>query len=74
MRDDRPFGGGAAPAAVFFYSPDRGGAHPQQHLARYAGILQADAYGGFTALYKPERVQGPNHRGSLLGACETKAV
>jgi transposase len=59
VRDDRPFGGGAPPAAAFFYSPDRGGSHPAQHLAGYAGILQADAYGGFTALYKPERAPGP---------------
>jgi transposase len=59
VRDDRPFAGADPPAAVFFYSPDRGGAHPQQHLAGYSGILQADAYGGFEALYKPERKPGP---------------
>jgi transposase len=59
VRDDRPFGGGSPPAAVFFYSPDRGGAHPEQHLAGYSGILQADAYSGFNALYKPERKPGP---------------
>jgi transposase len=33
VRDDRPFGGADPPAAVFFYSPDRAGEHPQQHLA-----------------------------------------
>jgi transposase len=59
VRDDRPFGGAAPPAAVYFYSPDRGGAHPEQHLAGYAGILQADAYGGFNALYEAERKPGP---------------
>jgi transposase len=32
VRDDRPFGGRAPPAAVFFYSRDRSGEHPQQHL------------------------------------------
>ena len=37
VRDDRPFGGEAAPAAVFFYSPDRTSVHPEQHLAGYAG-------------------------------------
>ena len=47
VRDDRPFGGPAPPAALFYYSPDRRGEHPQEHLARYAGILQADAYAGF---------------------------
>jgi transposase len=59
VRDDRPFGGGSPPAAVFFYSPDRGGAHPAQHLAGYSGILQADAYGGFNTLYAAERKPGP---------------
>ena len=50
VRDDRPFGGKAAPAAVYFYSPDRGGEHPERHLATYQGILQADAYAGYVAL------------------------
>jgi transposase len=47
VRDDRPFGCADAPAAVYFYSPDRGGVHPEQHLAGYSGILQADACSGF---------------------------
>jgi len=59
VRDDRPFAGADPPAAVFFYSPDRAGVHPQQHLAGYSGILQADAYGGFEALYEPQRKPGP---------------
>jgi transposase len=59
VRDDRPFGGGAAPAAVFFYSRDRTGEHPERHLAGYCGILQADAYAGFNTVYKPERLPGP---------------
>ena len=33
VRDDRPFGGPAPPAAMFYYSRDRGGEHPQAHLA-----------------------------------------
>src|SRR5271167_1918039 len=44
VRDDRPFAGTAAPAAVYFYSADRGGVHPDAHLATYAGLMQADAY------------------------------
>ena len=59
VRDDRPFGGPAPPAAMFFYSRDRGGEHPSRHLARYAGILQADAYSGYAALYDPARKPGP---------------
>ncbi|WP_294124334.1 IS66 family transposase [Sphingomonas sp.] len=59
VRDDRPFGGRDPPAAVFFYSPDRGGLHPERHLAGYSGILQADAYSGFNKLYEPDRRPGP---------------
>ena len=59
VRDDRPFGGEAPPAAVFFYSSDRASIHPEQHLAGYCGILQADAYAGFKALYTPDRKGGP---------------
>jgi transposase len=59
VRDDRPFAGLDPPAAVFFYSADRGGAHPQQHLAGYAGLMQADAYAGFNKLYEASRQPGP---------------
>ena len=58
VRDDRPFGGPAPPAALFYYSRDRGGQHPQAHLATYAGILQADAYGGYGKLYADDRDPG----------------
>ena len=58
VRDDRPFCGPASPAAVYFYSPDRGGAHPAAHLAPFTGFLQADAYSGFAALYEPRKA-GP---------------
>jgi transposase len=59
VRDDRPFGGQDPPAAMFYYSRDRGGEHPTRHLASYAGILQADAYGGYNKLYEAERKPGP---------------
>ena len=58
VRDDRPFGGSDPPAAVFFFSTDRSGEHPERHLAGYCGILQADAYAGFNRLYEPGRVGG----------------
>ncbi len=45
--DDRPFGGTAPPAAIYYASSDRRGEHPQKHLARYGGILQSDCYNGF---------------------------
>jgi transposase len=59
VRDDRPFGGPDPPAAVFFYSRDRGGEHPEQHLAGYTGLMQADAYAGFHRLYEANRKPGP---------------
>jgi transposase len=59
VRDDRPFGGAGPPCAVFYYSRDRAGTHPQMHLARYSGIFQADAYGGYNKLYESGRAPGP---------------
>jgi transposase len=51
VRDERPAAGKIAPAVWFAYSPDRKGEHPQQHLADFRGILQADGYAGFTQIY-----------------------
>ena len=61
VRDDRPFGG-HGPPAMFYYSRDRKGEHPQRHLAGYAGLFQADAFDvSYRAawLYLPERRAGP---------------
>ena len=59
VRDDKPFGGPSPPAAMFYYSRDRKGEHPQAHLARYAGLFQADAFDGYRKLYLPGRSPGP---------------
>jgi transposase len=59
VRDDQPFGARDPPAAVYFYSADRTAIHPERHLAGYSGILQADAYAGFNALYQSDREAGP---------------
>lgn len=69
VRDDGPFAGADPPsfakasvgwpAALFRYSRDRRGAHPQEHLSGFAGLLQADAYGGYNRLYDRDRVPGP---------------
>ena len=59
VRDDRPFGGPDPPAAMYYYSRDRTGAHAQAHLAGYAGILQADAFAGYNKLYEADRKPGP---------------
>ena len=62
VRDDRPWGSAVPPAALFYYSRDRRGEHPQAHLAGYGGILQADAYAGYNALVAPARAPAPLKR------------
>jgi transposase len=59
VRDDAPFGGIAPRAAVFHYSRDRKGVHPQEHLKTWSGLLQADAFSGYNELYKPDRSPSP---------------
>jgi transposase len=59
VRDDRPFGGRAPPAAIYYASRDRRHEHPARHLHGFSGILQADAYSGYNELYDPLRAPGP---------------
>jgi transposase len=54
VRDDRPWAGADPPGVAYFFSADRKGEHPQKHLEDFKGILQADAYAGFRALYEPD--------------------
>ncbi len=56
VRDDRPSGNTAPPAAWYRYTPDRKGEHPRRHLKHFTGILQADAYSGWGGLYDSGRV------------------
>jgi transposase len=58
VRDDRPFGGTAPPAALYYASRDRRQEHPERHLRGFNGILQADAYAGYNGLYDAARPQG----------------
>ena len=59
LRDDRPFAGGAPPAALYYFSTDRRMQHPTKHLAGWSGILQADAYGGYNELYSADHKPSP---------------
>lgn len=59
LRDDRPFAGGAPPAALYYFSTDRRMEHPTKHLAGWTGILQADAYGGYNELYSADHKPSP---------------
>lgn len=56
VRDERPMAGTAPPAVWFQYSPDRKGERPRTHLKNFNGILQADGYAGFDAIYASGRV------------------
>jgi transposase len=48
--DERPWQGRRAPAAYYRFSPDRRGERPRDHLARFRGAIQADAFSGYEAL------------------------
>ena len=74
VRDDKPFGGRDPPAAVFFYSRDRTGEHPERHLASYSGLMQADAYAGFNRLYAVGRKPGPIIEAALLVALQAQLL
>jgi transposase len=56
VRDGRPCGSQQPPAAVFYYSPDRKGEHPQNHLKRFTGLLHADGYAGFNPVFETGHV------------------
>jgi transposase len=73
VRDDRLFAGPAAPAAAYFYSPDRGAEHPTAHMASFTGFLQADGYAGFERLYNPARTKpGPITEVACWAHCRRK--
>jgi hypothetical protein len=56
VRDGRPHGDERPPAAAYFYTPDRKGEHPQLHLKSFKGILHADGYAGFNAVFETGKV------------------
>jgi transposase len=56
VRDERPFAGSRPAAALFFYSPDRKGEHPQAHLKEFRGVIHADGYAGFNELFAGGRI------------------
>ena len=58
-RDERPFGGTAAPGVVFCYADGRDGKHASEFLTVFSGTLQVDSYTGYNALTKPRRNSGP---------------
>lgn len=57
VRDDRPAADLSPPAVWFAYTPDRKGEHPERHLAKFRGTLQADAYSGYNGVYADGRIR-----------------
>ena len=64
--DERPWQGERAPAACYRFSPDRRGERPRDHLARFRGVTQADAFSGYQALTRPVSAEGGVGRGPPL--------
>jgi transposase len=59
VRDDRPFAGQGPPAALYDYSRSRHGEYPRKVLADWSGVMQADAFSGYNALYEKGREPAP---------------
>lgn len=57
VRDERPWGGAAPPAAFYRFSMDRKGVRPAEHLAGYRGSVHADGYAGFGELFQDDGIQ-----------------
>jgi transposase len=64
--DERPWQGGRAPSAYYRFSPDRRGERQRDHLARFRGVIQADAFSGYAALTRPAR-SPTTHQQAHLG-------
>jgi transposase len=58
VRDERPYGSTAPPAAFYLYSPDRKAEHAHSLLKGCHGHLHADAYAGFAGLYEADPQTG----------------
>lgn len=52
VRDERPWGSAAPPAAFYMYAPDRKGEHALSLLKSCRGFLHAGGYAGFGQLYE----------------------
>jgi hypothetical protein len=51
VSDGRPHADQSPVAVCYFYSMDRKGKRPQEHLKDFTGVLHADAYAGYDQLY-----------------------
>jgi transposase len=67
--DERSWTGSRAPAAYYRFSPDRKGERPRDHLANFQGVIQADAFSGYNALYRLPGPPGTNAPRIMHAAC-----
>ena len=58
VRDERPYGSTAPPAAFYLYSADRKAEHAHALLKDCRGHLHADGYTGFGGLYEADPKTG----------------
>jgi transposase len=58
VRDERPWGSAAPPAALYRYSPDRKAEQAEALLKDCHGYLHADGYAGFNSLYEANPITG----------------
>ena len=74
VRDDRPFGGPAPPAALFHYSRDRCGEHAEQHLTALPASSRPtpsrDTTGCMRRIASRARITGS----SVLGPCAPQVL
>ena len=64
VRDGRKYGDKTPPAVCYFYSPDRKGIRPAEHLKGFAGVFHADAYAGYNNVY----IDGENKQAKITEA------
>jgi transposase len=69
VRDDRPFGGPAPPAAMFYYSRDRSGEHPADTSGGVCRDLPSRCLWRLHTAVRGQPQAGPIGRGNLLGPC-----
>ena len=73
-RDDRGWGGDAPPGVVFTYNPSRAGAHAEQILQGFDGILQLDGYTGYDRLTRPSRKGARRSRLRIIGPMRVAGI
>jgi transposase len=57
VRDERPWGSSAAPAAWYRFSMDRRSIRPAEHLSDYRGFMHVDGYAGFNELFRSGAIE-----------------